>query len=229
MFIEITGAGFKNKGAEIMLLTVIKELSSAIPEARFCMRPTEPYDRMLSLGIRPILSIAPRHRRNLVKHLAGQFLNRCISRSFCRRHNVVHPFDVDALIDISGYAFGDKLGLKAIHKLKDHARSYHSRHKPVILLPQMFGPFEKPGFATAISEALQFVDLAYARESASFQHLLKAAGQKPNIKLAPDISQESSLLCGPQRSDAFQGGGGMGQRLHAASDSSHRANPWRWV
>jgi polysaccharide pyruvyl transferase WcaK-like protein len=188
MFIELNGAGFKNKGAEIMLLTVVKELSDAIPDASFCMRPTEPYERMLSLGIRPILSVAPRHRRNILKYAAGEVLHRCIPRSFCRRHNVVHPFDVDALVDISGYAFGDKLSLKAIYKLKDHAQSYHAKQKPVILLPQMFGPFEKPGYARAIDEALGFIDLAYAREAASLQHLRKAAGSKSGIKLAPDIS-----------------------------------------
>lgn len=200
MFIELNGAGFTNKGAEIMLLTVVQELSKAIPGASFCMRPTEPYDRMLSLGIRPILSVAPRHRRNLFKYAAGQILHRCISRNFCRQHNVVHPFDVDALVDISGYAFGDKLSLKAIHKLKDHAQSYHAKQKPVILLPQMFGPFEKPGYARAMDEALGCVDLAYARESASLQHLRKAAGARPGIKLAPDISifTEPRAVDGPE-------------------------------
>ena len=39
MIIEIHGGGFKNKGAELMLVSIINVFSEKYPEGKFCINP----------------------------------------------------------------------------------------------------------------------------------------------------------------------------------------------
>lgn len=188
MLIEITGAGFRNKGAELMLGTVIEELKRRLQEVRFCMRPESPYPRMCEHGVLPILTLGSRHPERRLAYARGQWLGRLISRRLLKRHNVVRPDDPEALVDISGYAFGDKIEPIYMRRLELKAAEYARRKKPVLLLPQMFGPFEKPGYKPAFRAALRQVDVAYARDTFSRDHARAAVEDPARIRLGPDIT-----------------------------------------
>ena len=188
LLIEITGAGFRNKGAELMLGTVVAELRRRLEGVLFCMRPEAPYPRMCEYGIMPVLTLGSRHAERRFAQWRGRLLAKLIPRRHLKRHNVVRSEDVDALIDISGYAFGDKVEIRYLQRLERTAADYARRGKPVMLLPQMFGPFEKPGYQEAFRSAMQHVELAYARDRISHQYAVALAEDPSRIKLAPDLT-----------------------------------------
>jgi polysaccharide pyruvyl transferase WcaK-like protein len=188
MLIEISGAGFRNKGAELMLGTVVEELRRRIADARFCMRPESPYPRMCEYGVMPILTLGSRHPERRLAYWRGQWLGRLVSRRLLRRHNLVRSDEPQALIDISGYAFGDKIEFFYLQRLQRKTAEYAHRQKPVILLPQMFGPFEKSLHRKAFRSAMRHVDVAYARDHFSHAHAVAAVEDPARIKLAPDIT-----------------------------------------
>ena len=56
------------------------------------------------------------------------------------------------------------------------------------MLPQMFGPFEKPGYAELFRQITQTADLIYARDEVSLRHARAAAVDPDRIRIAPDIT-----------------------------------------
>ena len=52
MMIEIRGVQFVNKGAELMLWAILKELADIFPNAEYCMQPrqTAPYRKRANIG-----------------------------------------------------------------------------------------------------------------------------------------------------------------------------------
>ena len=62
MIVEIRGAGFVNKGAELMLHAILCKLREAYPQAVFTIDPSpedgsQPYSQIVSLGIYPKVSL----------------------------------------------------------------------------------------------------------------------------------------------------------------------------
>ena len=56
MLIEVRKAGFVNKGAQLMLLAILQEVSRRFPAARFAMAPSrkgtsQPLDRIREQGM----------------------------------------------------------------------------------------------------------------------------------------------------------------------------------
>ena len=56
---------------------------------------------------------------------------------------------VSALVDASGFAFGDQWGPGPSRQMGRLFGSYARAGKPVVLLPQAFGPFQEPEVAEA--------------------------------------------------------------------------------
>ena len=43
LLIQIRGTGFSNKGAELMLYSVLEKIKYKFPDAEFCMEPKTPF------------------------------------------------------------------------------------------------------------------------------------------------------------------------------------------
>src|SRR5262245_59673667 len=137
LVIELRGVEFVNKGAELMLHSVIARLRGRYKNILFVMEATSrsPHEKHLANGIftkaafkkfrinfKPLLSLVP--------------------SSILKRYNLVKEQDIDVVIDASGFAFGNQWGAaKAGMRLADHIRKWKKQGKLVILLPQAFGPF----------------------------------------------------------------------------------------
>jgi polysaccharide pyruvyl transferase WcaK-like protein len=191
MLIELHGAGFSNKGAQLMLWTVIQQL--AAPGVRFCIDggPDQTYEQRAEYGLRllfPVCSWQHRPRRLPAHFRISAAIGRLVPRSVLDNYGLVRRQDTDALVDVSGYAFGDKWGPRPIRNMSIRASDYKRRGKPVILLPQMFGPFEDRSVASEARRLLNFVSLAYAREEQSLRWLQQVAGPNSELRIAPDIT-----------------------------------------
>lgn len=188
MFIEITGAGFANKGAQLMLATVCRELRQRIPNVELCIpMSNDAYRDRAGYGLYftsrlPDKVVAPgRFARDLISGIVGTTR---LQNSF----GLVPERRLGGIIDISGYAFGDKWPAANARRLGRPAALLKRRGKPVIMLPQMLGPFTRPGQGEAFAELARHVDHIYARDQESFECAEPLIVRPDQLSLAPDIT-----------------------------------------
>ncbi|QDU58479.1 polysaccharide pyruvyl transferase family protein [Aeoliella mucimassa] len=199
MNIQLFGAGFTNKGAELMLRTVIARLRERMPDARLAVTPDRqtPYEQRAELRLAHIYPnhqfFNPQLRKLLVRSKLATFLAEAPYRWLTPSHalsmyGLIDQDQVDALVDISGYSFGDGFHWIRTNLAAIQARRLNRRGKPVILMPQMFGPFEKPKVRSAFQKLCDAATLIYAREHASYDAVREVIGDDPRLHMAPDIT-----------------------------------------
>lgn len=189
MNILIIGGQFNNKGAYLMILTVVKELQKRVDNATIVMSNYLPLPSALQkLNIKllktPLLHVGYSHshyKRNLK---FGSIVN--LYKSYPKGE--VSLKDIDIIVDIAGFAYGDLWGitpLKNLNFLLDYASKNNIKY---IALPQAFGPFEKPGLKEEMKSIISKANLIFARDKISKVYLNEIYGDNQNIKLAPDIT-----------------------------------------
>jgi len=190
VFVEITGAGFQNKGAELMLRTVLDKMRAELPGVRFGVHAS--VGSFEERGAYGLYSVARnQHLRRFRSQVKDQlFLKglRCLPPGKLNLYGLVQAHQVDALVDISGYAFGDKWPLALAAQFFEVVRDYNRRGKPVVMLPQMLGPFEKNGQAKQFAQIAAQAKLVYARDEISMNCLKAVCNGAKNIRIAPDIT-----------------------------------------
>lgn len=196
MMIEVTGVSTRNKGAELMLIAIQQHYAAA-PFGTLKARPTLVVDRWFG-------SYEERAQYGLSTKLgsfkAGRsaLAAKLMPASFRRAHGLVNEADVDAVLDASGFAFGDQHPPERTEEFAACVRKWKGAGKRVVLLPQALGPFENPRIANAFAEVCRLADLVYARDATSLAHVERIAPADANVKLSPDFT---NLVCGPKPAD----------------------------
>ncbi|WP_338441306.1 polysaccharide pyruvyl transferase family protein [Synechococcus elongatus IITB4] len=201
MFLEIHGAGFKNKGAELMLRTVVHELQSRTPAYQLAIDPSYgSYLERSSLGLHqtfPVRTHVGSHnfsRNFLIQRAWSSRLVTLLSNRFPKsydfsQYGCVTLRECQGLIDISGFAFTSQWGSKPT---KDFARLtsfYKKKGKPVILLPQAFGPFNNPEIIEAFKKIINNSTKIFARDKISYDYIAELSDlAHEKLYLAPDIT-----------------------------------------
>ena len=199
MRVEIRGGGFENKGGELMLRTCSARLRDRYSECRIAIEPgiASRYEDRARLGlgcIYPSHPLYPRLLRSMVirsgvvaatanavsRWLAPPDADRALGLMDRRR--------CDALLDIAGYAYGDKFTWYKSKIAADVASQYAGRGKPVVFMPQMFGPFENKKLADAFKRACDHANLIYAREQQSYDMVVGLIGKDERLRVSPDIT-----------------------------------------
>lgn len=181
---ELHGAGYNNRGGQLMLRTTAARLRER--GAAVCMESL-PGDRVddgilpLFPSVRPVPQAKPVAVFFRLSRLVGRVLPP--STSYARRR------DPRGLVDISGYAFGDTWGARRAANFADRCRYYKKQKKPVVLLPQMLGPFEDPAVGRAFREVVELADRIYARDTLSLEAVRALGGaDRSTVRLAPDLT-----------------------------------------
>jgi colanic acid/amylovoran biosynthesis protein len=159
--ILIRGGGFVNKGAETMVKTVKNEMSKRLPDAKFFIEVTPSMEKFVeSQGFIPIIE------------------------NTNARYSIL-----DGIIDVSGFALGDEWGVKNSQFYQYHNSIFESFGKPIVFLPQAWGPFTNKSIRKFSASAINLSDCAYARDKRSYFYINELEGIDRNkIKLAPDIA-----------------------------------------
>lgn len=213
MRIVLNGVGFVNKGAEALLRTVQAELARRVPDAEFFLWriPGRDWQPALAGGMRPLL--LPIDMQSSMWRLLGGRIGKVLWSTFelCRTRDMRQisvVFDrknrfsracghylrrtlesIHALIDISGFAYGDVWGLSGFQRIRPLVEDCLGRGTPVVFLPQAWGSFDSPKVREAIRELVGDRGVSfYSRDESSCRHLERALG-KPNGAIAsyPDI------------------------------------------
>lgn len=196
MLIEIKGVQFENKGAELMLYSIVKEVKQLWPEAEICLRPRlkSPYVKRASLGAYQKLQLS---KGNLDLNALSYWLPKKIKNYLKRAWGIVTESDVSIVLDASGFSYGEQWGescldstVKEVQRLKKHNKGY-------IFLPQALGPFKNSSLHEKAKLAFGDASLVFARESCSFEHVKDFA--QNNVLIAPDFTN----LYSPQANEQY--------------------------
>ena len=186
MIIEIRKCGFKNKGAQLMLLAIVARLRRTWPQATLIMVPrpragVAPFADVASLGLGFKASL---------RRLGVEFgeLAALVPERLRRRYGLYLDREVDVVLDAAGFAYSDQWGVEPALDLARSTRRWRRRGTKVILMPQAFGPFVEPAGREAMRRAVADCDLVMPRDTTSRRHLTEAAGESDKIRLYPDFT-----------------------------------------
>jgi colanic acid/amylovoran biosynthesis protein len=185
--IEITGIGFPNKGAELMLHAVMDQLRHRYGDQ--LLATCGPAKGQLN-SFRTIVDSGAYVR---VKGFYRRFdlgspIGNILPARWLRMYGCFAEKEIGIVLDASGLRYSDKFGVgTARHALRQYRR-VKQRGGKVILLPQAFGPFTCPKLKQVVREIWQNADLIFARERESFAYLSSLVGSQERIKVAPDFS-----------------------------------------
>jgi polysaccharide pyruvyl transferase WcaK-like protein len=211
-FIEIHGAGFQNKGAELMLRAAVHQLRQRLPGVDIAIDPSSGSFRQRALlglyQMFPKRGVVGGERfwerlrlQKAYSALASVKILGNLINSLLNRYRYVSLSQVQALVDIAGFAYSDEWGKRPTLGFSDLARTFSGHGKPVILMPQAFGPFEKAESRAAFRSVIDIASLIYARDRRSFEHVLALAPGAKNVFRAPDITlfyPDAGLTAKPQ-------------------------------
>ncbi len=184
MLIEIKGTGSHNKGAEMMLLTILQELRRRMPDAKYTVAPEY---GVCEYGFYSRLQLYPKawlqYRNIQFAPLAGLIPAR-VRKAF----GLVLDRETDAVLDASGFAYSDQWGTRPTQLMAGYVESWRKQGKKIILLPQAFGPFKSDANVRNMRRIITASNLIYARDQISLQALKAIAPGQEKIHLAPDFT-----------------------------------------
>lgn len=181
MIFEVTGVSTRNKGAELMLLAIQQHYRHAHRDVALAVDPWfGTWDDRIRYGL----------RSKLVAHRFGRasLAAMLMTPSFRNAYGLVTEEDIDAVIDASGFAFGDQLGAKRSEDFARDVERWKRQGKKVVLLPQALGPFQNPQIRQSVASVLAQADLVYARDRESLAHCEALGAARGNLRLAPDFT-----------------------------------------
>jgi colanic acid/amylovoran biosynthesis protein len=195
-WIDVRGFNPQNLGSCLMLLAAQARLARAFPGCR------------LSVGLsNGDLGLSLRHRARFDtwgrwperwRHLPVAWAGAWIPPLAQRALHVTTDRDFKAVIDISGFAYGDFWGAEKLQRrLGRELPQWRRRGQKLLLLPQAFGPFEKPELAAGMREVLEAADLVCPRDRVSASYLARLRGSAQKLDQFPDFTHEVPALRRP--------------------------------
>ena len=187
MIIEIKGGGFINKGAQLMLQTLIAEKNWFSDDCKFVMHMASGSfaDRnSCQLG-----HLAWLHTWNYLPAaiLTDTFFS-CLSRKVRKKFNIWLKNEIEGVLDISGFIYSDHFGPKPCNRMADYYRQLRNAGAKIIIMPQAMGPFENPDVKASVLEIIDAAELVFIRDEVSFGHVTELAGRLERIVYAPDFT-----------------------------------------
>jgi polysaccharide pyruvyl transferase WcaK-like protein len=183
--IEIHGTGTHNRGAELMAIAIAERMRATFPDVRLVV-PLNfgDHEARSRYGFLSTWEQLPGRVRAAVTSKVLQYT----SADFRSAFGIVDPREIDVVLDASGFAFSDQWGptraVSLVQKMQLPAR----RCKPLILLPQAFGPFSDPEVA-AVSRALfQRASLICARDTQSYEAVIELGAPAELVRKYPDFT-----------------------------------------
>lgn len=185
MYIEVRKAAFVNKGAELMLRSILQRVSQEYPHAKFVMEPNKhaSFEKRAKLGLYQ-KAFPGRYGLLPFSSPTASILPTKLKRSY----GIVTNREIDIVLDASGFSYSDQLSGRSTQTLADLSKIWKRQGTKLILMPQAFGPFTSSHTKNAIKVIVENANLIFAREKTSYEHLVKIVGEQENIKIAPDFT-----------------------------------------
>ena len=186
LVVEIRKAGFVNKGAHLMLLSINEQVKKRYPDSKItCLTTHEgghfPYSKVSKLGILP--------KGELYKFgTSFNYLFNLLPYQLRKKFGIVTSSEVDVIIDSAGFAYSSQWGINETLELYKSVIEAKRNNSCYILLPQAFGPFHDKRHKNIMKQILEKVDLVFARDAVSYANLIDLKAKKANIMQMPDFT-----------------------------------------
>lgn len=174
MKIEIKGVEFSNKGAELMLHSIVSALDNHFEHYELVLTPghLSPYKKRAALGAWQKFSF---RKAGIDWTPIGNRLPNAIVR-LMRHFGIVVEKEIDLVLDASGFVYSDKWDAPKLQHAAEHLRRLDDKTR-YIFLPQAFGPFNKSKSKALMSELIERSDLVVARDDESYRWLSELQNQ----------------------------------------------------
>lgn len=202
--ILITGANFRNKGAQAMLFATISEIRKRYPDANIYYTTVEKSGKQdgfkfYALNKHTFLN-AFAMKTSSINVFCGFFKASVLAlKSFLKRdfkaaysdYTYIKLIDkIDLSLDVSGFNLASSFSVKTNDYYLQFISYAEKCNIPVILLPQSFGPFDYPEnssqYLPKMREILKYPKLIFAREKGGYNLLTQKLGLK-NVVLSNDL------------------------------------------
>ena len=183
-YVLVKGVHFGNKGAELMFLAIEQQISETHDDIRLVLAPgpQSSFERRMRHQTYQLFSIAKgKHDFNWLT----VFVPSRIRRFMRQRFGIVFESDLSAILDASGFAYGDDWPVANSSRAATQAKRMHSSGGAYIFLPQAFGPFSRERDQHNMKRAFSRASIVYARDEISRKHASKISNVD---RTAPDFT-----------------------------------------
>ena len=184
MRIQIDGTNTQNKGAELMLYTIIEEIEKVQPDSTIILNL-----RGKDFNYGPSkLKIKQPYRLKFEKYPRAILSRLNIPYTIFTNLNPIK--NINLLLDASGFKFGDQWNYsnKYLINLESYYKKLKDSGTKIILLPQAFGPFNSKSSQKSIEIINKYADIIFARELLSKEYLILAGINSNKIYEYPDFT-----------------------------------------
>ncbi len=169
----IVGANFDNKGSQAMTFVAISELQKRFKGCIIWFLPNFWDD------------IYKREKYRMIVLEDGMGKGSLLDEILPR---------LDAVIDVSGYAFSSTKGFGDTERNLEFLRMAYDNNIPYFCMPQSFGPLDYPEYKLAeMRVLLSYPKVVYAREKAG-KDILEEKLKLTNVKLSDDLVLQNKTV-----------------------------------
>jgi nucleoside-diphosphate-sugar epimerase/polysaccharide pyruvyl transferase WcaK-like protein len=183
--IFIDNFGFKNRGDQLMIQSVVAQVRKNIPAAQIFVRENVFFENPSFCITNKLFPVAKNNSGKKHWRIVKKITNRLIGDDW-----IVTPNEIDVVLDCCGYFINDVW--HKTEKSYNNVRNYYSMfNKPnlkVIYLPQAFGPFTNEWSQKIGKLAYQRATKIYARDEESYRYLQELIGESSKLSMAPDFT-----------------------------------------
>lgn len=186
MKILIVGAHFYNKGAHLMMKTVVEQFKDFDDVEIYLSPCAGSHQQIKQLGYKTInfpLKHVTAYRSFDIFFKFGKVI-RYLKKEY---RGDLSINEIDAVLDISGFAYSDQWGEGAVKNVNKLIRFFKKNGAKYIFLSQAFGPFSSELIKNEMRKAIDGSDLVIVRDKDS-ERMIKELNNSKNIKRYPDIT-----------------------------------------
>ncbi len=202
MVIQIDGAESINKGAQLMLVTVLQEIKERFPDATVVEYSKSPNEKLLRQYFGDNYRLArSKFMQKLITTFHVEKYANFIELKYWYRFTVFRARKgVDIVLNIGGFQFGDqwKHNHDNIRLWRRYLKKLKAYGTKTVFLPQAFGPFEKPGSREILKVLGTYADLLIARDEQSYRYLADGGIEPSRLALYPDFTNPVKGVETPQ-------------------------------
>lgn len=180
-YVLVKGVHFGNKGAELMFIAIKEQFEKTRHDIRLVLAPGKQskFERRVEHHTYQFLNLGKgKYDLNGV----GGFVPVKIRDFLRQRFGIVFEVDLSAILDASGFAYGDNWPLANSLRTRKQAVRLNKNGGKYIFMPQAFGPFSRKAEIMEIATALRASYAAYARDQISRDYLANIGLELPIVE-----------------------------------------------
>lgn len=180
--VEIVGGGFTNRGAELMVDACCQELASAPYLSPSIHWSCGKYEDRAVRGLKSVVELQK-------LGVFGSQISSVIPQKYRERLGIVGLSEVNAVLDIAGFAYSDQWGAGPASVMARRTKKRKKKGERYFVLPQAFGPFNNQAVKDSVKDYLDAAELIFVRDKISLEHVTGLMGSGDSrIKLSPDFT-----------------------------------------